>query len=304
MNPGFRGPEQHARGHGGAALMDLGVAGGPLPTQVDLLTAEVAAELADCGVRAVVTHFDLLALAADLAVAERARELLGDAGIRVVQAGGFRTSFVAPSDGGLERLRDALRAAAELGADMFITGCGSHDPESFYGPHPRNHAPESRRCLAESLKRAAPIAEAAGVKIALECHQLTTLDTPEHIREVLDDVDSEWVVANFDPVNLLDSAQAVWDSGNRIRHMIETVGPRYGPSAHAKDVVVVRDSLPVQLKEAAPGTGSLDWAAFFDACRALGDGTAVIVEHLDHEAAVAALGHVREAGEQHGIRFR
>jgi hypothetical protein len=43
------------------------------------------------------------------------------------------------------------------------------------------------------------------------------LDTPEHIREVVDAVDSPWIRANFDPVNLLGGFSSMWNNGATMR---------------------------------------------------------------------------------------
>ena len=58
--------------------------------------------------------------------------------------------------------------------------------------------------------------------LALECHVTTALDTPEHIREVVQAVDSPWVRANFDPVNLLGDFGKVWHNAEAMRHMWQT----------------------------------------------------------------------------------
>ena len=132
----------------------------------------------------------------------------------------------------------------------------------------------------------------------------TALDTAEHIREVLDGVDSRWVRANFDPVNLLGSFGAVWSNGQAMRHMWDVLGAYYTPSAHIKDVVADPD-LVVHISEAPPGHGLLDLDVFFEICTNLGDETAVIVEHLPADQA-RDRDRVREAGgraARHSLRL-
>ena len=136
----------------------------------------------------------------------------------------------------------------------------------------------------------------------MECHVTTALDTPEHIREVLDGVDSQWVRANFDPVNLLGNFSAVWSNGQQMRHMWQVLGERYTKSAHIKDVVA-DPNLVVHISEAAPGDGLLDLDVFFEICARLGENTAVIVEHLPADQARAAIAYVKAAAEQRGVAF-
>ena len=86
---------------------------------------------------------------------------------------------------------------------------------------------------------------------------MTTLDTPETIRDIIDAVGSPMVRVNFDPVNLLGDLSAVYASGDGIRHMWDVIGPRYVPSAHLKDVLPL-PHLVVHLAEVAPGKGLLE----------------------------------------------
>ena len=88
-------------------------------------------------------------------------------------------------------------------------------------PHPENHPPNTRERLISSLRRVAPWARDAGVILALECHVTTALDTPEHIREIVQAVDSPWVRANFDPVNLLGDFGKVWHNAGDAPHVAD-----------------------------------------------------------------------------------
>jgi sugar phosphate isomerase/epimerase len=252
------------------------------------------------------THFQPTPEAVAGEPARRVRAVLADQGISVVQATGYNPQLTDPDDGArrveLERLKRAFEAARDMGAEMVLTGCGSHHPTAFYGPHPENHTPAARARLIDSLCQVVPWAEASGVVLALECHVTTALDTPEHIREVIDAVDSPWVRANFDPVNLLGDFSRVWANGDAMRDMWQTLGRRYTKSAHIKDVVIGPDFV-VHISEAPPGTGFLDLDAFFEIVRNLGEDTAVIVEHLPADQARKAIEVVKAAATGHGFSF-
>src|SRR5262249_25119371 len=160
------------------------------------------------------------------------------------------------------------------GSEMIISGCGSYHPTHFYGPHPDNHTVEARERLVASLRRVVPWAESANVILPLECHVTTALDTPQHIREVIDAADCPGIPANFDPVNMLGDFDRVWHNGNELRAMWATMGNRYTNSSHIKDVVADPD-LVVHISEAPPGKGMLDLDAFFEVTAKLGDNTAI-----------------------------
>jgi sugar phosphate isomerase/epimerase len=115
-------------------------------------------------------------------------------------------------------------------------------------------------------------------------------------------VDSRWVRANFDPVNLLGNFARVWANGEAMRDMWQTLGQRYIKSAHIKDVVADPE-LVVHISEAPPGQGMLDLDAFFEVVRNLGEDTAVIVEHLPEDQARAAIEVVKAAVRDRGFSF-
>lgn len=284
----------------------LGLAQGLVPTDPAALTPQRAAQIAALGVTAIVTHFEVAP--ANL-VGSRGREIaaiLADSGLRIVQCAGAGANLVSADEAirrrGIAALAELMRAAKSLDAEMVLTGCGSLHATHPYGPAHENHSDRTRERLVDSLRHVAQAAEQAGMPVALEPHVLTTLDTPENVRAVLDEVDSNWIQANFDPVNFLGSLDAVYASGDSIRHALATLGPRLAPSAHIKDVVVEAE-LVLHIAEVPPGDGVLDLAAVLTACRELPESSALIVEHLSAEAAPAALRVVSELATMLGIKL-
>jgi len=277
----------------------LGVAGGPVPRDPADVDEPLARRLRKLGVCVLTTHFqptpEVVARHAS-----KVRSLLSEHGLSIVQATGYNPQLTHPDDliveSELERLRAAFETARLLGAEMIISGCGSRHPDAFYGPHPENHLNATRQRLIRNLQRVLPWAEDAGVMLALECHVTTALDTPEHIRDVILAIDSPWVRANFDPVNLLGDFHAVWNNAEAMRHMWATLGACYAKSAHIKDVRADPE-LVVHISEAPPGEGLLDLDTFFEVVSQLGEDTAVIVEHLPADQAVAAIQYVRHAAQ-------
>jgi sugar phosphate isomerase/epimerase len=285
----------------------LGLAQGLVPRDPRAVTPALARELAGLGVRAVVTH--LVGPPRELMAggeATRVREVLAAEGIAVVQATGYTPCLVHPDPErrriDLARLRDALLAARELGSAMVISGCGSLHPSHHYGPCADNHGEAARERLVSSLVAAAPWAEEAGVVLALECHVLTTLDTPERVRELLDRVDSPWVRANFDPVNFVGDLGALYDTGALLRRVFDALEPHLAPCAHVKDVVALPE-LVLHLSEVPPGQGLFDLDAMFAACARLPDGAALVVEHLDRDASIEALAYVRRRATAAGLQL-
>jgi sugar phosphate isomerase/epimerase len=285
-------------------MLHLGLAQGLVPPDPDELTPALARELAALGVTRVTTHFEV---PPGSLAGSRGREIaaiLADEGIRVAQCAGLSPRLVDPDPAkraaSIVELSELMRSAQALGAQMVLGGCGSHHPTFPYGPARENHTPEARARLVESLRELARHAEDAGVPVALECHLLTTLDTPEHVREIFDEVDSPFAMANFDPVNFVGSLEAVYASGAVAEHAAATIGPRLAPSVHIKDLYVEPD-LVLKIAECPPGTGLMDLDAVLESCRHLPAESSLIVEHFGPEESAAALRHVAGLARAHGL---
>jgi sugar phosphate isomerase/epimerase len=257
----------------------------------------------DRGVRAVALHLedhDVLVEGG----AERVRRLLADHGVRVSQSTGYRPNLVDADPGvradALSRMRRAMTVASELDAVMVNTGVGSHHSSFSYGPHPANHTPEAVDTLVANLRILCPEASDRGLLLSLEPHVMTTIGDLETISTVIDAVGHPVLRVNFDPVNLLGSLPAVFGSATAIATIGDRLGPALAPSAHVKDITPA-PALVIHLEEVAPGDGFVDWDAFFAVCRRLGDGSALIVEHLEGDAVDEALARVTRMANAHGI---
>ena len=288
-------------------MLHLGLAQGLVPEDPDQLTPALAQQIAALGVTRITTHFDI---PPGSLAGSRGREiaaLLADAGISVAQCAGLSPNLISPDAAvraaSIADLAELMRSAQALGAQMVLSGCGSFHPTFPYGPARENHAPETRLRLTESIRQLARHAEDAGVPMALECHLLTTLDTPEHVREIFDAVDSPFACANFDPVNFVSSLDAVWASGQVAEHAARTIGPRLAPSIHIKDLVVEAD-LVLKIAEVPPGQGIMDLDAVIESCRHLPEDSSLIVEHFGPEESEAALAYVKALAERHGMLAR
>ena len=286
--------------------IELGIATPAVPRDPRALDDQFCKWAADLGVSVLGTHLgptpeDVLPHATEV------RERLAGWGLRIVQATGYNPALVggdpARREEDLGRLTRSFRVAQQLGSPMVLTGCGSYHPTHGYGPHPQNHSAEAREQIVSFLKLAAPRAEERGVVLALECHMITALDTPTHIREIVEQVGSASVRVNFDPVNLLSSVDAVYASGTEMDAMIDVIGSHYHWTAHAKDIVI-EPRLALHLDETVCGDGVLDWPAYLRCAERLGSAAqpaAVLVEHMPAFLARRGLAFLREQAATAGI---
>lgn len=287
-------------------MIELGIATPAVPREPLALDDRFCKWAADLGVTVLGTHLgptpeDVLPHAAEL------RERLAGWGLKIVQATGYNPNMIGEDEArraaDLDRLTRAFEVARLLGSPMVLSGCGSYHPTRGYGPHPRNHSPEARERIVDFLRPAVRRAEEHGVVLALECHMITALDTPAHIREVVDAIGSPALKVNFDPVNLLSSIDAVYASGPAMAAMLTELGSRYHWTAHAKDVLI-ESRLALHFDETVCGDGLLDWPAYLRCAERLGtpdQPAAVLVEHMPSFLAPRGLAFLRAQAATAGV---
>lgn len=289
--------------------MRLGVADGPTPYDPDRVDERVAAKVHELGFSGVATHFGYgLGMApADLTTARcrRVRDVFDAYDIRIVQSWGWGANLIRPEPAERRRqlalLAGASRVAADLGATMVIIGSGSHNPRGPYWPHWENHAPRTQERLIASLRAAAVAAEHHGVVIALESHVLTTLDTPERVRDVVQAVGSPAVRVNLDPVNFVGDLPTLYASTQLLARVFAVLGD-LAVSGHVKDVYA-EDRLVLHLSETVLGDGEFDlrtYLTLFEEC--LPDAY-LFIEHLPEDLVARAKARLDGLTGELGIRY-
>jgi sugar phosphate isomerase/epimerase len=211
-----------------------------------------------------------------------ARAVLADHGIRVAQATASYPALVhpepAPRAEGVRLARLACRGARLLDAVFLLIRAGSVNPAGNYAPHRDNYAPATVDRLVDSLRQVCAAAVDEGVTIGLECHAVTTLETPRRVREIIDAVGSPALAYNADPVNFVASFRDAFDTTTLLHRVFDELG-RYVVSAHVKDVCL-GNRLIVHLDECAPGEGVFDLATFMRLYEQHRPDGYALIEHL------------------------
>lgn len=129
--------------------------------------------------------------------------------------------------------------ARSMGASLIIV----------FGFERESGEPETNRSIAvDFLRRAASVAERAGVKLAIENEPGFWCDTGANTRTIIDDVASPALGANWDPANAYGTPEVPYPGGYKaIRERIFNVH--------------VKDTRQGSLVQCVPvGDGALDWA--------------------------------------------
>ncbi len=235
-----------------------------------------------------------------------ARDVLAEGGIRIAQASAAYPALVHPDAGqraqGVRLVQQACRAARSLDAVYLLVRSGSVNLGGNYFPHRENHSQATTDRLVESLRQVCVAAETEGVTLGLECHVITTLESPEKVRQIIDAVGSPALRYNADPVNFVASFQDAYDSAAVLQRVFDHLGP-YVVSAHVKDVCL-GDRLIVHIDECVPGEGIFDLLTFMRLYeRQHPDGFALI-EHLPDSKIPAAKRALDAVLAQAGIPWK
>jgi sugar phosphate isomerase/epimerase len=264
----------------------LAVASGPLPGDVDDVDEHVVRAVAELGFTGVHVHFGETTgeSPADL-TSERCRRAgarFAEHGVEIFCGWGWNARLVAWDE--TERseqvalLAESLRVASDLGAEMIVTGSGSHNLRGGYWPHRDNHARGSKKQLIRSLAEVAPRAEELGVAIALESHCATTLRSPEETREVIDTVNSPAVRANLDPKNFIADLASLWHFDVILDRTFDALA-EVAVSGHVNDAYA-EDRLVVHISETVLGHGDLNIADYLTRFEASLSDSYMVLEHL------------------------
>ena len=162
---------------------------------------------------------------------------------------------------------NVVQAARGMGAPVVTLCTGSRDPHDMWQRHPDNATPAAWRDMRAELDHALALAEAAGIRLAVEPEPGNVVGDAKAARRLLDEVASPRLGIVLDAANLLAPANLP-----RQREVMADAIELLGEVlllAHAKDIDAAG-------RVVAAGEGAVDLAAFVGALRLAGYDGALI----------------------------
>jgi len=228
-----------------------------------------------------------------------------DAGLAVTQANGWYECLVNADPAlraeGIKGMQALCRYGAYLNAYSIYMRPGSLNPNGHWWAHPGNHSAETFDRLVDSVRQVCRVAEGEGVKIAIEGHVLTSLDTPARVRDLLDAVASPALKFNLDPVNFIGAVRDVHDTSRIINLLFDLLG-KDTIAAHAKDCGLA-EAFVMQIQEVVIGTGMMNYELFLRRFIESCPDKYFIIEHLPVEKIPLAREALRLVAERLNIVF-
>lgn len=248
-------------------------------TDVSHETIAFARELGFTGIGA---HLRVPASTVTDDVAENVRACISGNDMDFIQLWGPYPRIISADEdvrrSGVSAASDIVRLASRLRVPAAGIRPTSHNPRGDWWPHPENHSQASEDRLVRSISEVLEVAVPAGVKIVLEAHVTSTLDSPARIRRVIERTDPASVTINIDLVNFVRDLPTAFDSTTMMNEYFDVCGEFCG-TVQIKDFYL-EDRLVVHIAETIPGTGMLDLDTALRRTAALGPDMYAVVEHL------------------------
>jgi sugar phosphate isomerase/epimerase len=267
------------------------------------VTYETVAFARELGFTGIGAHLTVPAATITDEVAANVRACVEGNGMSFLQVWGPYPPIISADEevrrAGVAAAADVARLAGQLGVPESGIRPTSHNPRGDWWPHPENHSQASEDRLVRSISEVLEVAVPAGVKVVLEAHATSTLDTAERVRRVIERTDPANVTINIDPVNFVRDLPTAFDSTAMIDEYFDVCGEFCG-TVQVKDFYL-EDRFVVHIAETIPGTGQLDIDTVLRRTEALSPDMFAVIEHLPVNQIALAKRHLTERAAALGI---
>lgn len=200
------------------------------------------------------TDFDFKKSHITPGMAKHIRDTFGKRGISIDILGCY-VNLAHPDDAELkillDRFKEHIRFARDFGCSLVGTETGALNKEYVYGPE--NNTEEAFLRTLNSVKDLVNEAEKFGVIVAIEGVAKHVINTPERMKRVLDNIDSNNLQVIFDPTNYI-TPENYKNQDELIKKAFDLFGDRI-VAVHAKDFICEDN----EIKLAPIGKGLLDY---------------------------------------------
>ena len=236
---------------------------------------------------------------------EYIKKTLIEGGVRPVQSITHYESIVSSNNKqrseGIRVMQFMCSLTRRLGADNLYIRPGSMSPTGDWYAHPLNRHPSTYERLVDSLKQISAAAETEGILLAIEGHVLSPLYNGEVIKTAIQDVGSDTLRFNMDPVNFIGDIPESFDTTSAINKLFDLLG-EYTICGHAKDFFI-QDKLVVHLEETIIGEGILDQHTFVKRFEEFCPDGHILIEHLPDEDIPKAKSAIDSVAKDLGITW-
>ncbi|HET6206052.1 MAG TPA: TIM barrel protein [Terracidiphilus sp.] len=168
--------------------------------------------------------------------------------------------------------------AEAIGARCCVDIAGSYNPDSWYGPDPKNLSQEFFDATVENCRHIIDHVKPTRTRFTIEMMGWNLPDGPDSYLRLIQAVDRKAFGVHLDVCNGINSPQRFYQNSAFIRECFQKLGP-WLVSCHAKDLKWVIE-MNVHFEEVVPGRGQVDYRAYLTELAKLGREVPLMLEHL------------------------
>lgn len=186
-----------------------------------------------------------------------------------------------------ERAVTLIRTARALGTSFVSLCTGTRDANDMWRAHLENQSAAAWRDLRQTLDRLLEVAHQENVLLGIEPEHANVVNSAQAARRLLDEVSSPNLRVILDGANLV-GAECAGSMAPVLEEGFELLSPDI-VQVHAKEIPPAGAGTI-----AAPGSGRLDWACYFDCMRRSGYEGPVVLHNLEETDIRDAVSFLRQ----------
>ncbi len=200
----------------------------------------------------------------------------------------------------IETVTNGLALAEAIGARCCVDIAGSFNPESWFGPHPKNLSQEFFDAAVENARAVVDAVKPKRAKFAYEMMGWSLPDSADSYVKLIKAVDREGFGVHLDPCNIINCPERFYRNADVLNECFDKLGAHI-VSCHAKDLTWDIE-MNVHFREVRPGAGSMDYSVYLKRLAELPQQPPLMIEHLPNAQEYdAARNYLLELGPKIGV---
>jgi sugar phosphate isomerase/epimerase len=202
----------------------------------------------------------------------------------------------------LEYVVERCALAEAVGARCCVDIAGSYNPDSWYGPNPKNLSKEFFDATVANCRHVIDSVKPTRTRFTIEMMGWNIPDGPDSYLQLIRAVDRKAFGVHLDVCNGINSPRRFYENTAYIQECFQKLGPSI-ISCHAKDLQWVVE-LNVHFLEVIPGRGQVDYTAYLQGLAKLTQDAPLMLEHLKTAAEYdEGRQYIRKVGDAAGVKF-
>jgi sugar phosphate isomerase/epimerase len=192
--------------------------------------------------------------------------------------------------------------AEAVGARCCVDIAGSYNPDSWYGPNPKNLSKEFFDATVANCRHVIDSVKPTRTRFTIEMMGWNIPDGPDSYLDLIRAVDRKSFGVHLDVCNGINSPRRFYENAAYIDECFRKLGPSI-VSCHAKDLAWIVE-LNVHFQEVIPGRGQVDYAAYLRGLANLKQDAPLMLEHLKGAAEYdEGRAYIQKIAGQAGVAF-